>query len=494
MEEKTFMTKKERRGFGWAGFGQNMIYCIMSMWLMYYYTDVFFNGVVASGMATAQAITASITLCMTLARIWDAINDPIMGNLVDRITFKNQKEKFRPYLKVTPFLITISTIMLFTNFFGETQYIGKMIYMYITYFIWGMIYTVADIPFWGLSSVMTPNEKERADFIAKSRIYCTVGAIVPMVFMMMMDFIVPNNQQLKYFLSALIIAVSGGSLFMLAYLTSKERIVLPREPKSLKHNFKMLAKNKPLLLVLIAGIIGGVRMMAQSAAIYVATDNYAEGFTLLGMEIVKAGSSNMENTITTILGAGFGVGLFVGVGLGPMLARRFNYKAIYIYSSIFGFITQTILFFVGYQNTLLVLILLLFAGLPMGIYNMLTYNMIADSADYMEWKTGERNEGMCFSFQTFMTKLAAGMATMITGVVFLIVGRNADDVIKPENVRNATFALVSLVPALGCLASVFPILFYDFIGKKKENILKELDDRRIAAKAIVDAENALLEQ
>ena len=459
-----FMKKKEVWSFGLSGLGQNMIYGMMSFYLMIFYTD-------------SMGINPGVVgIMLTLARVWDALNDPFMGTLVDRFNFK--RGKFKPFLMATPVPIALLTILIFVNpGFNMT---GKIIYMYITYFLWGMVYTISDVPFWGLAAATTPNEKERSNFIGYARIFCAVGAMLPMILMIFFESLI-DNITMRYTTAAIVIAVVGAALFYLAPLNVKERVVTPYSTTKFSENFTMLKNNKPLLLVLIAGIIGGLRMLAQSAAIYVARYNFMDGVNILGMVIDK------ENTVVMILGAGFGIGMMLGTVFAPFIQRKINFKQLYIYSTLLAFVVQLIFFFTGYSNIYLVMCFLAIAGFTLGIYNMLTYTMIADSVDYLEWKTGKRAEGLCFSFQTFMTKLAAGLAAGVTSIVLVVVkfqkplelpGGDILPIVQDGTVLTGLFALISLVPAIACLVSIIPILFYDFVGEKQQKILAELRDNR----------------
>lgn len=465
---KLFMSKKEVWSFGLAGIGQNMIYGMMSFYLMIFYTD-------------SMGISAGITGTMlVIARVWDAINDPIMGTLVDRFNFKSGK--FKPFLMSTPIPMGILTILIFIN--PPVGMTGKIIYMYITYFLWGMMYTVLDVPFWGLSAATTPNEKERADFIGKARIFCTIGAMLPMILMMVFEMIFPDRITIRYTSAAIFISIIGVALFYLAPLNVKERVINPDKTTKFSDNFSMLAKNKPLLLVLIGGIIGALRMLAQSAAVYVARYNFMDGVSLFGMQITG------ENTIVIVLGAGFGIGMMLGTIFAPALVKKYNFKVLYIASALVGFVVQVLFYFIGYDYILIVMLFLLIAGFTLGIYNVLTYAMIADSVDYLEWKTGKRSEGLCFSFQTFMTKLGAGMSIGVTAIVLSVIGfegpvelaegllGDIQPVQQTPEVLKGIFSLISLIPGIACLLSIIPILFYDYVGDKQQEILEELRQNR----------------
>ena len=151
----------------------------------------------------------------------------------------------------------------------------------------------------------------------------------------------------------------------------------------------------------------------------------------------------------------------------------------------------------GLVNIYAALPFMTIGGLGLGAYNSLPYPMVGDSLDYLEWKTGERMEGICFSWNSFVTKFnnAVGALGVIVGL--MVIGyvqpeMSGEYLPQTESVKDGMFALATLVPAIGFALSLIPMLFYDYTGKRKERILNELAERR-AAKAAAAAANAVTE-
>ena len=186
-----------------------------------------------------------------------------------------------------------------------------------------------------------------------------------------------------------------------------------------------------------------------------------------------------------------GAGMMVAMVLMPVLRKKISLKAIYISSAAFGAVVHLVMYFVGYSNFYLFLGMLVLAGLPLGIFNVITYAMIADSVDYLEWKTGRRSEGACFACQTFISNLTAGISNFITTQVLDIFGY-----IQPERIRDASgklteivqiqsahtldgmFIMVTIVPAVSLALCAIPMFFNDYSGTKKEEIQNALAERR----------------
>ena len=167
MDAKTYVPKKEWLAYCVGALGQGMVYAIMSSYISDFYLNVL------------KVTPIFVLLLMLFARIWDAINDPIMGYIVDHTHLK--KGKMRPYLLYTPVPVAILTMLLFyAPNLADSQ---KMIYAAITYVAWGMIYTSSDVPFWSLPNALTPNADERGSIISKARTSNGVGSAVPMCFL-----------------------------------------------------------------------------------------------------------------------------------------------------------------------------------------------------------------------------------------------------------------------------------------------------------------------
>lgn len=225
MENVKHVPKKEWMAYCIGALGQGMIYAIMSSYISDFYLNVL------------KVTPLFVLLLMLIARIWDAINDPIMGFIVDRVNPK--KGKMKPYLLYTPIPVAILTLMLF--YAPNISDTGKMVYAGITYVAWGMIYTASDVPFWGLPNIMTPNASERGSIISKARTSNGVGSAIPMAIFMILGFILPKMnlagtelEQTKYTIMALVSSIIGNILFIRVYFKTKERVIIPDPPKKIK--------------------------------------------------------------------------------------------------------------------------------------------------------------------------------------------------------------------------------------------------------------------
>ena len=492
--DKKYLTMKERICFTLGAFGRSGIYTLMSM-----FTLVFFQN--GAGLTLGQGTTIIL-----IGRIFDAINDPMMGMIVDRT--KSRWGKMRPYLLFSPVPIAITTILLFTAPFEDGS-TAAFVWALVTYILWGIAFTVQDVPFWGLSSVITPLESERTSFISTARLGSTFGGILPAL---LVPILYQSNLGYNkgFFISALLFALLGCGLSILIFFVSKERVPKMDHTPSFKETFVVLGKDKLLIIVIFAAVLGSTMVTANQCADYIGNYLIIQNYTDFSKIFDAAGNllPNVDaaaaydfwiprGTIVTTLTVAIGVGMVPAMALFPVLRKKLSLKQIYIGSAAFGFIVHALcyLVFSGDVTNISIILLWVFLflmGLPLGIYNVITYALIADAVDYMEWKTGERHEGVCFSFQTFLSKVNAAIATFVFGQIlgrsdFKAVDKSLVDVAGRQiffeqslDTQKMLLALVTIVPAVGFFLTIIPMLFNDFTGKTKEMAQKELEDARQA--------------
>lgn len=492
MESKKYLTLKERICFTVGAFGRSGIYTLMSM-----FTLVFFQN--GAGLTLSQGTTIIL-----IGRIFDAVNDPVMGMIVDRT--KSKWGKMRPYLLFSPVPIAICTILLFTVPFEHGSN-AAFVWALITYILWGVAFTVQDVPFWGLSSVITPLESERTSFISTARLGSTFGGILPAL---LVPILYQSNMGYSkgFFLSAVIFALLGCGLSILIFFVSKERVPKTDHTPSFKETFVVLGKDKLLIIVIFAAILGSTMVTANQCADYIGNYLIIQNNTDFSQIFDAAGNilPNVDakaaydfwiprGTIVTTLTVAIGVGMVPAMAIFPILRKKLSLKQIYIGSAVFGLIVHTLCYVVFQSNITNINIYILWVflflmGLPLGIYNVITYALIADSVDYLEWKTGERHEGVCFSFQTFLSKVNAAVATFIFGQIlgqsdFKAVDKTLVDIEGRQiffeqsiETQKMLLALVTIVPAVGFLLTIIPMFFNDYTGKVKEQAQKELEETR----------------
>ena len=486
-----YTPKKEWLAYCVGALGQCMVYAIMSSYISDFYMNVL------------KLTPLFVLLLMLFARIWDAINDPIMGYIMDRAHPK--RGKMRPYLLYTPIPIAILTVLLF--YAPNLSGVSLMVYASVTYVLWGMIYTSSDVPFWSLPNAMTPNPAERGDIISKGRTANGVGSAVPMAFFMVLGFILPKFnlsgtelEKTKYMVIALFCAIVGNILFASVYFKTKERVHIPDPPKRKKGEKTALGRIfscKPLMLTALMGVLSSARYMYQAGAVHVARYSFYIGKDLTGLSLAEKEAALQSNVslVSTVFQVASALGMFGAMLLMPLLFRKFNYKQIIIFTSLLGAAASVIVWFLGYERFWLCVPFFVISCIPLGAINVCSFAMIGDCLDYMEWKTGARLTGLGSAIQSFVTKFGNAISTSFIIVMYMIVNLNVADInasvtANPlemtEAVRTGMFSLISIIPAVSLLLCTVPLFFYDLVGEKKDRITKELAEQRAARGVVIE--------
>ncbi|MDE6470562.1 MAG: MFS transporter [Eubacterium sp.] len=487
MQQNSYISKKERFAFGIGALGQGMIYAMMSSYISDYYLNVL------------QLAPMFVLLLMFLARIWDAINDPLMGMLIDRRTTK--RGKMKPYIIYASIPIGVFTVLMYLS--PNLSKTSLMIYSAAVYVIWGMIYTMADVPFWSLPNVMTPNPEERSSLISFTRILNGIGSAVPEVLFLVIGLVLPSilgasdgleYNKTKYLIMAIFTVVIGLALYARSYFHVKERVVIPDvkpvkgEPSRLSRIFKC----KPLMLVILMGVLSSGRYMVQAAAVHVARYAFYIGKPLEGMsdEARVAAIEASVSTVKTIFQVCAIVGMFGAMLFMPLLMKKFDYKKIVIVTCLAGFVASIFTTLIGWftMNLYICIPFILVSCIPLGVLNVVTYAMICDCLDYMELKTGFRDNALGSACQGFVNKLGNALATSGIVIMYMFIGIAPEKMLSSDvimaatdlamNQRFAMFSLVSVVPGVSLLLCAVPMFFYKISGDNKKRMQEQLAVQR----------------
>lgn len=576
------MQPKEGIAYSLCGFGQNLICTIIGSYLTVFMTDAIGYGALA------------VALLMLFARIYDALNDPIMGSIVDKT--RTPWGKCRPYLKWMAIPVSVVTILCFLPWYPNNP--GGFAAMSIMYIIWGMVYTVCDVPYWGLNSRMSNDTFRRGNLLTIARLLCTAGAgivtiVVPQVTSAMTgdlqteinayqsivseiqvavdngtigqeynfdanrdaafdnignleDFILANlgedseawaaylaaqstyeqydsellggkaisewtgedlqtildgtlnNKQTDlgyiYFIAAIICVAIGAPLFIVGFKGTRERASeLDNENvPSLKHNLSLLFKNKPLMLIVISGILGAARMVfTYTGGLYFCK------YVLDSVNFIGMHGEGLYTLVTIAIVPG---GLIASL-LVPYLTKKIGKKQSYIWTNIAGGLALLVAFIVGisidrgdYTSTATLVIALLaivISGIPSGLTNIVSYAMIGDTIEYLELKTGERAEGICFAMQTFINKIGMAVGAFIGVMGYYLAGVTANNPgALDASGKDVMWIMLMLVAALSFILSAIPIFFYKFNEKEQQEAVAEIKRRKEAQEAELAAAGA----
>lgn len=470
------MQSKEALSFSICGFGQNIICTIIGSYLTVFMTDAIgFNAL-------------AVAFLMLGARIFDALNDPIMGSIVDRT--RTKWGKCRPYLKWMALPIAIMTVICFLPWYPNTD--GGFAAISIMYIIWGVIYTVADVPYWGLSTAMSNDTYRRGNLLTVARLFCTAGAglvtiIVPIITEQVTKGLTPElaseKLRMTYFIIAVVCVIVSLPLFYIGFKNTEERNLSTEKAPSLKHNLQLLFKNKPLMLIVLSGIGGAARLLfTYTGGLYFAKYimDKESMYALFTMAIVPGG------LIASILV--------------PYFTKKFGKRNTYIVSHLIGGVAMLVAFVVGiafdhgnYTSTLTTVVLmiaLVVAGVPSGLGNILTYAMIGDTVEYLELKTGERAEGICFAMQTLINKIGMAVGAFVGVLAYYMAGVEANNAasVTPEG-KDTMWTMLVLIAAISFFLTVIPLFFYKFNEKQQQEAVAIINERKKAASEASEAED-----
>ncbi len=486
MENKKYVGKKELWMYALGAGGQGMIYAMMSSYISDYYVNVL------------QLPLMFVLVLMLGARVWDAINDPMMGMIVDRRTMK--KGRMKPYIIMATPLIAVLTLLMYLS--PDLDKTPLMIFSAVVYVCWGMAYTMADVPFWTLPNVLTPNSKERSDVISFTKIINSIGSALPEVLFLVIPFVltaVYNSKGLeiglgfekdKYLLIAIFAVVIGGIMYVNSYFHIKERVVLPNKKKVAGQpgSLSRLFHCKPLMLVIIMGVLSSGRYLVQAAAIHVARYSFYIGPEIATQaDIVK--SISLVKTIFQVCTI---VGMFGTTLIMPFLMKKFDYKKIVITTCLLGFAASVVTTVIGYVTELSSIYILapfiVVQSIPLGVINVISYAMICDSLDYMELTTGVRENGLGSACQGFINKIGNALATCGIIVLYMAIDMDPEAMLSNDALKSALevlpdqrfamFSLVSLIPGISMLLCSIPMFFYKISGNAKEKMLSDLREKR----------------
>lgn len=468
------ISKKEKINF-YAGLsGQNMVYSLVGAgFFTYFMTDI------------AMFPAAVVTVLLIVMKVWDGVNDPIIGSFIDKHTFKNG-EKLRPFLRYTPLPVGIFTVLVFLVFSTNEDLLWlRVAYFIIMYIGWDITYTLQDVALWGITASVSPNGDERDNFVKWARtigscVFGVFSAIIPMVIEM-----VANATKSKMATVTLVFAVifgMGGAMLSIRAYKAQERVIVPpkQKQKSMFESFSLLFKNKMLMLVTLSNLFGALGFGGNLATYFF---KYKLPTDFLGENSIIGALG-----ITTIYWAITVGPQFIGMIFADKLKKICKgHVNVLIFAQVCNIVTKVAAFAIGFEgiNLLIGMALLAVGSIPMGAISIAQTSVFCDSIDYMEWKTGKRMEGVTFSMQTFFTKVSSGITGGLTTLSLSLIGYKAIDDTAATFIgtQSAAFEtwiwpLFMLTPAIASLLYIIPLLFIRYSPEKRAQVERELAERR----------------
>ena len=453
--------KKQFAAYGLGAVGKDMVYALSASYIMYYYQDIL-------GLSATF-----VGFILMIARVFDAANDPFMGVVVAKTN--SRWGKFRPWL----FTGTILNAFVLYALFAAPAVSGKalMIYFAVMYILWGVTYTMMDIPFWSMIPAVTSTIKDRENLSVVGRTCAGVGyALINVFTVMAVSKLGGGIERAGFRLFALIIAILFVIFILFTCFTIREQKVENMQTTSVKEMFKALFNNDQAIVTVVTIVL-------INSALYITSN------LLIYFFKYDIGGTTWKDAYTLFTSVG-GISQILGMMfVYPILRSKLSNTTIFKLSlclAIFGYAFLLALCLLGYSS---VLTMLMVPGVMIfvsnGILTVLTTVFLANTVDYGEVKTGHREESVIFSMQTFVVKAASGLAVFITGVSLDLIGLTRKDGLG-EGIPTFSSPLLGLrllmtiLPIIGLVLAL--VLFtrkFILTDIKAEQIRKQLEEKKV---------------
>ncbi len=461
----SILSFREKVAYGFGDLASVLYWQTFMLYLTFFYTDVF-------------VIPASVAATMFLVtRIFDGINDPVMGMIADRT--KTRWGKFRPYLLWLAIPFAVSGVLVFTTpAFGET---GKIIWAYSTFILVMALYTAINIPYTALMGVISPHSQDRTAVSSLKFIFAfAAGIIVSATLLPMTKVLGGGNEQLGWQYSFIIYGFAAVGFFFIAFRGTRERVAPPpTQNSSVKQDIYELFTNKPWL-ILLATTLTFVLFVAIRSSV---TAHYFKYFideqtlTLPFLATKKYSFEGLVSTYNTIGQFSSLLGVVIVLWVSKMMGKKKTFILFFIIS-----IASTGLVYLLTADQLEILFLLQITGsLTGGPLSVLMWAMYADTADYGEWKRGRRATGLVFSASTMSQKFGWAIAAFISLNLMAGAGFQPNIAQTPESLKGLVM-LFSIIPAAIGILSLLIYLTYPLNEKKVVQMSAELEKRREIAR------------
>ena len=438
-------TKSQTAAYGLGAIGKDMVYALSSAYVMYYYNQIL--GIDST----------FVGFILMLARVFDAVNDPFMGVIVAKT--RTKWGKFRPWILSGTVLNAFVLYALFAVS-PSLSGAGLRTYFAVIYILWGVTYTMMDIPYWSLIPAVTKEPQEREAISVVGRTCAGIGNAIVTVFAMRSVQLIGGGisvaqERRGFAYVALIVAIVFVLFELILFLAIKEPAMDKEEQMktaSIKEMFKALFENDQAMVVVITIVL-------INSALYLTSN------LLIYFFKYDVGGADWANSHMIFNMVGGAAQILAMMALYPILRKKMSNESIFklcLMLEITGYALILIACLTGLANNMLVICGAgLFVFLANGILTVLTTVFLSATVDYGELKTGRREESVIFSMQTFVVKLASGLAVFLCGIGLDVIGLVGDD--STEGVIAAQSAstifglrvLMTVLPIIGLFAALF---------------------------------------
>lgn len=445
------LTKREILGYGLGDMGFNFYWTNIATFLLIFYTDTF-------GISAAAAATM-----LFVVKIFNAFTDPLIGAVADRT--QTRWGKFRPYLLFMPVPLAVIGVLAYsTPDFGPT---GKLVWAYVTYLLLMTIYTSINLPYSALSGVLSGDARER-NAINASRFVAGFagGTIVTAASPRLVSWFGGDDPALGWTLTMAFWGTAAALIFVFTFVTTTERVQPAQvQPSSVRQDLADLRSNLPWILLFFLALIImlSITLRMTSAAYY--------------FKYVV----NRPELLATFVPA-YLLAAAAGTALTPLLTRYVDKRKLMIGLMLASTVLSAAFLFVDADQIGLMYALQIALGLTLGPKSPLNFSMLADSADYNEWRNGRRATAMTFAASSFAQKLGTAVAVAVIGALFSVLGYVPNAVQSAESQAGIVW-LMSVIPAAFTLMAAVLMIFYTLDNPTMARIQAELAARKPSSSA-----------
>lgn len=447
---------KDKIGYMFGDFGNDFTFILSSSFMLKFYTDVM--GIHA----------AVVGVLMMAARFVDAFTDVAMGQIVDR-SKPTKDGKFKPWLRRMCGPVAISSFLVFQSGFANMPYLFKVVWMIVTYILWGSIfYTSINIPYGSMASAISADAKDRASLSTWRSIGSTLAGLVIGVGTPLFAYETVNGNTIlsgnRMTIIAGVFSVMAVICYMLCFKLATERVEVPQN--NTKFNFgdlmKSLVTNRSLIGIIAAAILLLLVML-----------------TMQGMNAYLF--PNFYGNVAAQSVAALAGSLVMLVDCAPLatkLSAKYGKKELAIGSCLFGAVVYLICWVLKPENPYTYVVFYVVANIGVGFFNMVIWAMITDVIDDAEVKNGVREDGTIYSVYSFARKIGQALSSGMIGALLSVIGYSAATAFNPE-VVNGIFNMTCIIPAIGFVGIALVLMFlYPLSKNRVEANVLELKKRR----------------
>ena len=430
---------RDKIGYLMGDFGNDFFFFLVSSYLMVFYTDVFHIN------------AATVGILFTVARLWDAFADVTWGRYIDtRPASKNGK--FRPWILRMSFPLVISGILMFVTIPGRSDGF-YLAWAFVTYIVWGTLYSTVNIPYGSMASVITDKPQERTSLSTWRTAGSMLGSLIinagaPLI--VLVDNKLDAN---RMFMAAVIFGILSICCYITCYKLSTERITISEqahENMNLKATLGGLLKNKPLLWILVASLLLMTNsMFIGTVNVYLFKDYFASTAALSTYGVVQSAAS------------------FAVMPLIAPLVSRFGKKEISSFGLTLAAVAYYALFFMKDLSGIGFVAVAAIGLFGTAFFNTVVWAFVTDVIDYHELITGLREDGTVYSIYSFSRKVGQAVAGGLGGFAISAVGYNAAKAVQTSGTLNGIHTLGTLIPAIVYTLILLVMLFLYPLNKKR---------------------------